>query len=227
MGKSHLPSRWVVPRRKLILEPSGGCTCGYHKRVGIENSNDDHDTVGSARILNRTGIRSSQPMFLWLQMILEDSSPERLRTTNTTVKLTSIPVISGIQRAIVSYFADSLYSERNLESALKLVFSEDMRMSNCSYDKAIGIKIVITATTIKDCEPCIFTNYWGYRRPLSCGKDMSSILYGHKADEQEIVSSNLNKGYEEATVWEMYVCVATFFSDANTYRARCTSAAPW
>jgi hypothetical protein len=87
-----------------------------------------------------------------------------------------------------------MYPAENLESALRQVFSEDMVMSDSSYDKTIGVKIIITVTTAKRSEPCIFTNYQGLgNRPLNCGKCLSSTLYEHMVNEQAIMLFVLKK----------------------------------
>lgn len=83
----------------------------------------------------------------------------------------SIPLISAMQKAVVSYLADSMYPSSQLDDALKEVFGETMRMCDCSYAESIGTKIAVTATTIGKCEPCLFTNYQGDgTRPHDCGK---------------------------------------------------------
>jgi hypothetical protein len=87
----------------------------------------------------------------------------------------SLPIISGIQRGVVSYFKDSLYPEKGLERALKHALTDNLKMLDCAYDKEIGAKILITAMTIQLCEPCLFTNYQGAGRPMNCGKRMCLI----------------------------------------------------
>jgi hypothetical protein len=73
-------------------------------------------------------------------------------------RLSSIPVISCIEKIIVSYLEDGWYSPEGLEAALRQVFGETMTMFDISYAAAIGAKIAVTVTTTKNTD-CLFTNY--------------------------------------------------------------------
>ena len=73
--------------------------------------------------------------------------------------VSGIPLISAIEKIIVSYFKDSLYPPEGLEDALKQVFGETMTMFNSSYAATIGAKIAVTVTTIPESSSYLFRNY--------------------------------------------------------------------
>lgn len=88
--------------------------------------------------------------------------------------LSQIPILSRIQKLLVSYLADSLYPADNLESALKETFGDDSSILDCSYATTIGAKIGLPVTTIPETSSCIFTNYNGVgTRTKDCGKLLS------------------------------------------------------
>jgi hypothetical protein len=74
-------------------------------------------------------------------------------------KVSGIPFISAIEKMIISYFEDSLYSPEGLEDALKQVFGDTMTMFSSTYAATIGTKIAVTATTIPGSSLCLFRNY--------------------------------------------------------------------
>jgi hypothetical protein len=84
--------------------------------------------------------------------------------------VSQIPILSHIQRLVVWYLADSLYSADNLEIALKETFTNDKSIFDCSYATTIGAKIGFPVTTVSETSSCIFTNYNGVgMRASDCG----------------------------------------------------------
>lgn len=63
------------------------------------------------------------------------------KKTFKTRGLSLIPILSRIQRFLVSYLADSLYPADNLEMALRETFGDDSSILDCSYATTIGAKI--------------------------------------------------------------------------------------
>ena len=74
-------------------------------------------------------------------------------------RVSGIPFISLVEKTIVSYLEDGLYSPEGLEAALKLVFGDTMTMFDSSYATTIGAKIAVTVTTAPESSPCLFRNY--------------------------------------------------------------------
>jgi hypothetical protein len=90
-------------------------------------------------------------------------------------RVSCIPIISHIQKFLISYLADGVYPTENIESALKEVFGSERSILDYSYATSIGAKIGLPVTTIRDTLPCIFTNYNGVgNREQNCGKSKSS-----------------------------------------------------
>lgn len=79
-------------------------------------------------------------------------------------------ILSHIQRLVVWYLSDSLYSAENLEAALKKTFTSDKSIFDCSYATGIGAKLGFPVTTVSETSSCIFTNYNGVgTRASDCG----------------------------------------------------------
>jgi hypothetical protein len=74
-------------------------------------------------------------------------------------RVSCIPIISDIEKIILSFLADSLYPPEGLEAGLKEIFGDTMTMFDCSYATAIGTKVAATVTTIPKGYPCLFRNY--------------------------------------------------------------------
>lgn len=73
---------------------------------------------------------------------------------------------------MISYLADSQYSATGLEDALKEAFGTKT-MLEWSEPCNSGVKVAVTATTIEDSSPCIFSNYNGIgTRSIECGYRM-------------------------------------------------------
>jgi hypothetical protein len=107
--------------------------------------------------------------------------------------VSGIPVISYIEKIIVSYIEDGWYSPRGLERALKQIFGDTMTMFDISYATTIGTKIAVTATTAAAAtstksSDCLFRNYKKVgERYQDCG---TSALRGfntiYPTDQQDI-----------------------------------------
>lgn len=69
-----------------------------------------------------------------------------------------IPVLSDLQRWLVSCVADSLYSAEGIECALKRVFGTQQRLVDPSWASRYGIKIILPATVIPGNVPYLFSN---------------------------------------------------------------------
>ncbi|KAH8194108.1 hypothetical protein TruAng_011729 [Truncatella angustata] len=71
-----------------------------------------------------------------------------------------IPFLSAVLQMVVSLLVDSRYSSRNLEAILQKVLGTRSIM-DCSSATAMGTKLGITVTTIRDTRACVFTSYNG------------------------------------------------------------------
>lgn len=88
--------------------------------------------------------------------------------------LSQIPILSRIQKLLVSYLAESLYLADNLETDLKETFGDDSSILDYSYATTIGAKTGLPVTTIPETSSCIFTYYNGVgTRTKDCGKLLS------------------------------------------------------
>jgi hypothetical protein len=73
-------------------------------------------------------------------------------------KLFYIPFMRKIS-ALVACLTDSQYSSQGLEDALKASFGETRSMLDWTAAQSFSAKVAVTATTINDTLPCLFTNY--------------------------------------------------------------------
>lgn len=77
-------------------------------------------------------------------------------------KVLHIPLLSRVQELLLSYFADGLYSAKNIEAALKEVFGTHATILDCSYATTAGTRIGLPVATVQEKPSCrIFTNYNG------------------------------------------------------------------
>lgn len=77
-------------------------------------------------------------------------------------KVLDIPLLSRVQELLLSYFADGLYSAKNIEAALKEVFGTRATILDCSYATNAGTRIGLPVATVQEKPSCrIFTNYNG------------------------------------------------------------------
>ena len=74
----------------------------------------------------------------------------------------NIPFFSRAFELAMSYFADGLYSARNIESVLKEVCGIDKSILDCSYATSTGTMLGFPVATVSN-HPSyrIFTNYNG------------------------------------------------------------------
>lgn len=80
-----------------------------------------------------------------------------------------IPFLQKFQKFLVSYLADSRYGATSLEIALKDAFGTSA-MLDWSESCNFGTKVAVTATTVEDSSPCIFSSYSGMgTRSAECG----------------------------------------------------------
>ena len=87
-----------------------------------------------------------------------------------------VPILSYIQRLVVWYLSDSLYSADNLKAALKKTFTSDKSIFDCSYVTGIGAKLNFPVITVSETSSCIFTNYNGVGTHASdC--DMCQLIF--------------------------------------------------
>jgi hypothetical protein len=63
-------------------------------------------------------------------------------------KVLNIPLFSRVLELVVSYFTNGLYLAKNIEAALKGVFSTKRSILNYSYTTLIGTKISLPVTTV-------------------------------------------------------------------------------
>ena len=82
-------------------------------------------------------------------------------------KLSAIPGLPQIHDLIVSYLADCRYKTSSIEKAFDAAVGSKVKLFN---PLSTDLKVAITATTTKDNQPCIFTNYNGHGdRPTGSG----------------------------------------------------------
>jgi hypothetical protein len=122
-------------------------------------------------------------------------------------RVSGIPVISDIEKIILSFLADSLYPSEGLEAGLKEVFGDTMTMFDCTYAAAIGAKVAATVTTIPGSHPCLFRNYKKLgKRHEDCGTsatgDCNTV---HLTDQTGYHIIQPQDGHNNPRVWEMYV----------------------
>lgn len=68
------------------------------------------------------------------------------------------------------WLSDGCYDDAAFESLLKLIFGEKQRLFDTNSSNASGTKVAVTATTISDATPYIFSNYNGQgTRAKTCG----------------------------------------------------------
>ncbi|KAH8655641.1 patatin-like phospholipase-like protein [Xylariales sp. PMI_506] len=72
-----------------------------------------------------------------------------------------IPIISSIYDLFISLILDSRYPATNLEAALRMVFGPTKGAMDCSKATEMGTMVGMPVTTIRDIQPCVFTNYNG------------------------------------------------------------------
>jgi len=137
-----------------------------------------------------------------------------------------IPILSPIANFLVSFFADGRYSPDNLEAALQDTFGHDRSILDCSRATAIGTRIGLPVTTIRDVSTYVFTNYNGVgARPLGCGESLLMLRCFHLT----LVGYHVlcpGDGLGRVPLWEMYVLLINLKRVANKDSARCGSAAP-
>lgn len=80
-------------------------------------------------------------------------------------------------RACKGWLADGMYDEKDFEDALRVHFGSDAKLFASTYLQASGIKLGVTATTVRNTSTRIFTNYNGITtRPDNNGEDPSKNL---------------------------------------------------
>ncbi|KAF8545288.1 acyl transferase/acyl hydrolase/lysophospholipase [Trichophaea hybrida] len=88
---------------------------------------------------------------------------------------------------LVACLADSRYSARGLEGALKAAFGE-RRMLDWPANQEFSAKVAVTATTVNDTSPCLFSNY---------NKDVIRDGCGYSVEGSR-------EGSHEILVWEAF-----------------------
>jgi len=79
-------------------------------------------------------------------------------------------VLRYLRHLLKCWFSDGYYDVRRLEASLKDNFGLNQRMFDYRQTKS-DTKIAVTATTISDATPYIFSNYNGTgQRQRDCGK---------------------------------------------------------
>jgi hypothetical protein len=80
--------------------------------------------------------------------------------------------------ALVACLADSQYGAQGLEDALKVSFGEKRTMLDWNPQSS-SVKVAVTATTINDSLPCLFTNYNDdVTRYAQCGYSLEAAREG-------------------------------------------------
>jgi hypothetical protein len=87
----------------------------------------------------------------------------------------NLPLISRIYKLILSFLIDNLYPTKNIESALKKVFSKRSIFDHF-FTFFIEAKIRLSVATIRKPEYRIFINYNGVEERREDDKANSSIL---------------------------------------------------
>ena len=82
-------------------------------------------------------------------------------------RLSGSTIFNRLQEYILSYLADCRYDSAGIEDAIEETFGADILMFNPLSNDT---KVAITATTARDSQPCLFTNYNGRRRPRGTSK---------------------------------------------------------
>lgn len=81
---------------------------------------------------------------------------------------------TGFMTRVREYFrcwlSDGCYDDAALESLLKEIFGENQRLFDAESCGVSGTKVAVTATTISNASPYIFSNYNGCgTRAQTCG----------------------------------------------------------
>lgn len=80
-----------------------------------------------------------------------------------------LPLLRYFRHLLKYCFSDGYYDVRRLEASLKDNFGADQRMFDYRH-RTTDAKIAVTATTISDASPYLFSNYNGIsKRPKDCG----------------------------------------------------------
>src|SRR5437762_12534699 len=82
-----------------------------------------------------------------------------IRKVFTLHKMSVIFMLSEIQKIIISYLIDNLYSSENLKTELKKNFDKKIFMFDCFYATVIKVKIILSVIIIQKCSSCLFINY--------------------------------------------------------------------
>jgi hypothetical protein len=95
---------------------------------------------------------------------------------------------NNLVRAFKGWLSDGIYDESALEDALATHFGSDAKLFGCKYLHSSGIKLGVTATTVRNTSARIFTNYNGViarpknngRVPLNHCKPLRERLTAHR-----------------------------------------------
>jgi hypothetical protein len=102
--------------------------------------------------------------------------------THAHVPETSL--MNNIVRGFKCWLADGLYDEKAFEDTLIAHFGSDAKLFDSKYMQASGVKLAVTATTVRNASARIFTNYNGMiTRAKDIGNSSSPYLdYGSIAN---------------------------------------------
>lgn len=113
-----------------------------------------------------------------------------------------------IRRLLKCWLTDGYYNVDALEAALKASFGPHERMFGASQSP-YGTKVAVTATSISDASPFIFSNYNGQTtRARDCGKfvpyETDIVIYSVRVGYKHLRPLDIR---DEPYLWQAYVYI--------------------